>query len=80
MHGLTEEPLLASGMYILLGLAMLISPGAMLPRGNASRYVGAIVMVLLILSGVLAFFIGISATFQHTLAWMKWTPWYGTSG
>jgi putative membrane protein len=79
MHGLTTEPLFASGMYILLGLAMLISPGAMLPRGNASRYVGAIVMILLILSGVLAFFIGISATFQHTLIWMKWAPWYGTS-
>lgn len=35
VHGLTTEPLFASAMYILLGLAMLISPGAMLPRNNA---------------------------------------------
>ncbi len=78
VHGLTTEPpLFASAMYLFLGIAMLISPGAMLPRGNVSRYVGVLVMVLLILSGILAFFIGISATFEHTLIWAKWAPWYG---
>ncbi len=80
VHGLTNAPLFASAMYILLGVAMLISPGAMLPRGNASRYVGVLVMILLILSGILAFYIGISATFEHTLIWSKWVPWYGVSG
>ncbi len=80
VRGLTMEPLFAGGMYLLLGLAMLISPGAMLPRGNVGRYVGVLVMVLLILSGILAFFIGINAAFAHTLIWSKWTPWYGTSG
>ncbi len=80
MHGLTTEPLLASAMYLFLGTSMLISPGAMLPKGNTGRYVGALVMMLLILSGILAFFIGISATFEHTLIWAKWAPWYGISG
>ncbi|ADY01990.1 hypothetical protein VMUT_1789 [Vulcanisaeta moutnovskia 768-28] len=80
VHGLTTEPLFASAMYLFLGIAMLISPGAMLPRNNAGRYVGVLVMVLLILSGILAFFIGISATFEHTLIWAKWAPWYGVSG
>ena len=80
VHGLTNAPLFASAMYILLGVAMLISPGAMLPRGNAGRYVGVLVMILLILSGILAFYIGISATFEHTLIWSRWAPWYGVSG
>ncbi len=52
----------------------------MLPRGNVGRYVGVLVMVLLILSGILAFFIGVSAVFKHTLIWSKWVPWYGVSG
>jgi putative membrane protein len=80
VHGLTTEPLFASAMYLLLGIAMVISPGAMVPRGNIGRYVGILVMILLILSGILAFFIGVSATFEHTVIWAKWAPWYGVSG
>ncbi|WP_069807142.1 DUF981 family protein [Vulcanisaeta thermophila] len=79
-YHLTREPTLAAGMYILLGLALLLNPGVMLTRGNVSRYMGYLVMMLLVLSGILAFVIGIPATFEHTAGWLKWAPWYGVSG
>jgi putative membrane protein len=34
-------------------------------------------MALLVVAGIIAYVIGVGATFEHTAGWVKWTPWYG---
>ncbi|MGC9225795.1 DUF981 family protein [Caldivirga sp.] len=75
---LTNEPSLAAALYILTGLAPLLSPLVYMTRSrNSSRYMGYLVMAILVIAGLIAYLIGIEATFAHTAGWVKWTPWYG---
>ncbi len=78
VNHMTTEPGLAAAMYITIGLAAILAPFAYtfnLGRGN--RYVGYIIMILLIIGGLLAYVIGISAAFEHVHAFARWSPWYG---
>jgi Predicted membrane protein len=76
-YNLTTEPGLAAALYILTGLAPLLSPFAYLTKGRVSRYIGLLIMALLVVAGIIAYMIGVGATFEHTAGWVKWTPWYG---
>jgi len=76
-YNLTTEPGLAAALYILTGLAPLLSPFAYLTKGRVSKYIGLLIMALLVVAGIIAYMIGVSATFEHTAGWVKWTPWYG---
>ncbi|WP_291767130.1 DUF981 family protein [Caldivirga sp. UBA161] len=77
-YHLTTEPSLAAALYILTGLAPLLSPLVYMTNGRSvGRYMGYIVMVILILAGLIAYIIGVGAAFEHTAGWVKWTPWYG---
>jgi len=76
-YNLTTEPGLAAALYILTGLAPLLSPFAYLTKGRVSRYIGLLIMALLVVAGIIAYMIGVGATFKHTAGWVKWTPWYG---
>ncbi|MFP3074723.1 MAG: hypothetical protein RXR04_06495 [Caldivirga sp.] len=46
-------------------------------KGRVSRYIGLLIMALLVVAGIIAYMIGVGATFEHTAGWVKWTPWYG---
>lgn len=75
---LTTEPSLAAALYILTGLAPLLSPLVYMTNGRSvSKYMSYVVMVILILAGLIAYIIGVGAVFEHTAGWVKWTPWYG---
>ncbi|WP_291999565.1 DUF981 family protein [Caldivirga sp.] len=77
-YHLTNEPALAAALYILTGLAPLLSPLVYMTRSrNSSRYMSYLVMAILVIAGLIAYLIGIEATFAHTAGWVKWTPWYG---
>ena len=38
------------------------------------------VVILLAIPAILAFITGISASFEHTIHWSRWLPWYGKVG
>jgi putative membrane protein len=74
-HHMTLEPAAAATMYIFIALAALLSP--LLAYRRTSRWFAYIEVVLLVLGALLAAYIGASATFEHTVDWMKWVPFYG---
>ena len=79
--GLTREPQLASLMYILIGLAAILSPllgyYSANGRGKAAAY---IIIIILVIAALIALYIGVEAAFGHTDRWSGWAPWYGRSG
>lgn len=72
--GLTNSPLGAAGIFVLTGIAGLLSP---ILQTKARKYWGFITLIILIIAAILALYTGIDASFEHTAGWMKWTPWYG---
>ncbi|WP_292320799.1 DUF981 family protein [Caldisphaera sp.] len=72
--GLTNSPSGAGALYLLIGINGLLSP---ILQTKAKKYWSYIALLLLILAGILALYIGISASFEHTAGWMKWSPFYG---
>ncbi|MCY0889514.1 MAG: DUF981 family protein [Pyrobaculum arsenaticum] len=73
-YHLTQEPELAAAMFILIGLAGLISPALATKWG---RPIAMAIIIMLAVAAVIAFFTGISASFAHIPRWAKWSPWYG---
>lgn len=77
-YELTTKPGMAAALYILTGLAPVLSPFAYLYGGKGvNKYVGYLIIILFIIAGIIAYVIGVGAAFEHTAAWAKWTPWYG---
>ena len=74
-YHLTLEPAAAAVMFVVIGVAGLLSP--LLTFRRVSRYWAYVEVVLLIVGALLSAYIGASATFEHTAGWMKWTPFYG---
>lgn len=77
MKGLTREPHLAGLMYFALGIAGLISP-LLGHYGNRAKAIAWITIALLVISGLIALYTVINATFSHIDRWSSWAPWYGT--
>ena len=75
MHfGMTNSPTGAGALYLLIGINGLLSP---ILATKAKKYWSYIAILLLILAGILALYIGISAVPEHIEGWMKWAPFYG---
>jgi len=72
--GMTKEPEAAGLMYILTGLSVLLSPLLFYRKNKGLAWLA---VALLVIAGLLALYIGASATFQHIPGWAKWAPWYG---
>ncbi|MEM1599066.1 MAG: DUF981 family protein [Pyrobaculum sp.] len=72
---LTQEPEVAAAMYVLIGLAGLLSP--LLAVGRGGRPAAYLIIVLLIAAAAIALFLGVNVTFAHIPRWLRWSPWYG---
>ena len=77
VYKLTREPVLAGLMFIVIALAGLLSPLTLKTRNKGLIY---LTIILLLIGAVLAFFMGISASFEHISGWRSWFPWYGKVG
>lgn len=75
VFGLTIEPQIAGLMFFLIGLAGILSPFATLK--GLRRPLGILLLVLILIAGIIALFIGLGAIFEHIPAWRSWAPWYG---
>jgi len=71
---MTKEPEAAGLMYILTGLSVLLSPLLFYRKNKGLAWLA---VALLVIAGLLALYIGASATFGHIPGWSKWVPWYG---
>lgn len=75
MYGLTKEPEIAGLMFVLIGLAGLLSP--LLTVRRTQRGIAILLLIFIAVAALIALFIGVSAAFAHVPAWSKWSPWYG---
>ena len=73
-YHLTKEPEVAGLMYILTGLSVLLSPLLFYKKNKLLAYLA---LIFLVLAGLIALYIGVSATFGHIPGWSQWAPWYG---
>ncbi len=73
-YRMTRQPEVAGLMYILTGLSVILSP---LLFYKKNKWLAWLAVVLLVIGGFLALFIGVNATFGHIPGWAKWRPWYG---
>ena len=71
---MTKTPELTFIMYFSTGLAVLLSPIFFHRKSKTLAYVA---VALLVVAGLIALYIGVSATFGHIPGWREWTPWYG---
>jgi len=72
---LTQEPEIAAALFMLVGLAGLLSP--LLTMGKAGRGAAYLIITILVVAAIIALFLGINSTFAHIPRWAKWSPWYG---
>ena len=75
--GLTLEPAAAVALYLSIAIALWFSPIAFNFRGSVGRVAGMLSLIFLVTAGILAFYIGGAAAFEHTAGWAKWVPFYG---
>ncbi|MGC9047124.1 MAG: DUF981 family protein [Caldisphaera sp.] len=69
---LTSSPTAAAALYILIGIYGILSQ---LLQTKAKRYWSFTALISFVLSGILSYYIGLEAIFEHTAGWMKYTPW-----
>jgi len=72
---LAQVPEIATALFILVGLAGLLSP--LLTISRASRGAAYLIIAILVVAVVIALFLGINSAFAHIPGWAKWSPWYG---
>lgn len=72
---LTRQPEIAAALFILVGLAGLLSP--LLTIGRAGRSATYLIIAILVAAAIVAPFLGINVVFAHIPGWARWSPWYG---
>jgi uncharacterized membrane protein len=73
---MTSAPIMAFGMYGLIGASMMLSPLAIYPNGKTKKIFALLIIILLILAALISMVIGIGAAFQHINDFKAWVPPY----
>ncbi len=74
--GMTSAPIMAFGMYGLIGASMMLSPLAIYPKEKTKRIFAILIVILLILAALISMVIGVGAAFQHIGNFKAWVPPY----
>lgn len=68
-YGLTREPLISGLMFVFIGLAALLSP--LLAFENTKKGAAYLFIILLVIGGLIALYIGYHAVFGHIASFLE---------